>query len=113
MLLLASEQPKEAPKPPVVLQMRVWCRVCRRKPGTCQKSVNGYCQDFTHRVEKFENLAQCAEFILTPAFDCDEAIVMVKSENDNPRIICADNLKTEIPIGGDAADVIAWARGVQ
>lgn len=72
--------------------------------------MKGMCQNKTLSTKKFDNVAQCAEFILTSDFDCDEAFILVISENDNPRVIAA--CKTEIPIGGYAADVRAWAREV-
>jgi hypothetical protein len=112
MPLLEPEHPQAQPHLPVGLLLITWCRECRRKPGTCRKSVKGRCQATKVGEESFGDVAQCAKYILSPAFDCDEASVFVTSENDNPPIICAENRKTSIPVGGYAVDVVAWAKEV-
>lgn len=99
---------KATVKNEVVLHMQNWCWECRRNPGTCKKSVKGMCQNKTLNTRKFDNVVQCAEFILTSDFD--EAFILVISENDNPRSVAV--CKTEIPIGGYAPNVKAWAREV-
>jgi hypothetical protein len=110
LLLLQPEPTKKTPTLPITLHTLVWCRVCRRNPGTCRKSVGGHCQGKLLLTQKFDTLAQCAEYILSRAFDCDEAIVFITSENDNQRSVA--DCKTEIPIGGYAVDVREWANGV-
>ncbi len=72
--------------------MRTWCGGCKKKPGAC-----GRCRD---RIEHFDTIEQCADYILSRAFVCDEAIV-------------AETMpKLRYPAGGFIKDVIAWATEV-
>ena len=83
--------------PAVSLQLRTWCKACRRRHAA---GLEGACGKCASTVHTFTSLRACTNWLLTATYYADECLVMQQD---------ADG-KTALVAGGYIEAVRQWAQ---